>query len=52
MYPCKNPTRPLSSTAVELMLILLSQEAYRERTFKWEVLSQVYGYTTAFAKKI
>jgi hypothetical protein len=36
---------------VELTLILLSQEAYRERTLKWEVLSQAYGYTSAFARR-
>ncbi|MDR2420424.1 MAG: hypothetical protein LBD40_03940 [Puniceicoccales bacterium] len=36
---------------MELTLILLSQEAYHERTLKWEVLSQAHGYTTAFARK-
>ena len=36
---------------MELTLILISQEAYHERTLKWEVLSQAYGYTTAFARK-
>jgi hypothetical protein len=36
---------------VELTLIILSQEAYHERTVKWEILSQAYGYMTAFAKR-
>ncbi|MDR3143733.1 MAG: hypothetical protein LBT57_02730 [Puniceicoccales bacterium] len=35
----------------ELTLILLSQEVYRERMFRWEVLSQSHGYTVAFARR-
>jgi len=35
----------------ELTLIVLSQEAYRERMVRWEVLSQAYGYTGAYARR-